>query len=98
METTGSITDLDTIGKADLNEKLHHFYGEAKPKHLEKRAKNMPNEHASVYHKNTGDHQFQLSPCVWLPETNPYVPSFSRLNPQLCCFCEIQYRVLCEIV
>lgn len=53
METTGSITDLDTIGKADLNEKLHHFYGEAKPKHLEKRAKNMPNEHASVYHKNT---------------------------------------------
>jgi hypothetical protein len=53
METTGSITDLDTIGKADLKEKLHHFYAEAKPKDPEKRTKNMPNEHASVYHKNT---------------------------------------------
>ena len=36
METTGSITDFDTIGKADLNEKLRHFYAEAKPKDPEK--------------------------------------------------------------
>lgn len=48
METTGSITDFDTIGKAELNEKLRHFYAEAKPKDPEKRAKNMPNEQASV--------------------------------------------------
>ena len=53
METTGSITDFDTIGKADLNEKLRHFYAEAKPKYPEKRAKHMPTEHENVYHKNT---------------------------------------------
>jgi hypothetical protein len=38
---------------AELNEKLRHFYAEAKPKNNEKRAKYMLDEHVQVYHKNT---------------------------------------------
>jgi hypothetical protein len=53
METSGSITDFNNIEKAELNEKLHHFYAKAKPKNIEKRAKSMLDEHAQVYHKNT---------------------------------------------
>ena len=53
METSGSITDFNNREKAELNEKLRHFYAEAKPKNNEKRAKYMLDEHAQVYHKNT---------------------------------------------
>ena len=53
METYGSITDLNNIEKAELNEKLRHFNAKAKPKNNEKRAKSMVDEHVQVYHKNT---------------------------------------------
>ena len=53
METSGSITEFNNIEKAELNEKLRHFYEEAKPKNIEKRTKSMLDEHAQVYHKNT---------------------------------------------
>jgi hypothetical protein len=53
METSGSITDFNNIEKPELNEKLRHFYAEAKSKNIEKRAKSMLDEHAQVYHKNT---------------------------------------------
>jgi hypothetical protein len=49
METSGSITDFNNIEKAELNEKLRHFYAEAKPKNNEKRAKSMLDEHVQVY-------------------------------------------------
>jgi hypothetical protein len=52
METSGSITDFNNIEKPELNEKLRHFYAEAKPKNIEKRVKSMLDEHAQVYHKN----------------------------------------------
>jgi hypothetical protein len=45
------ITLILTTEKAELNEKLRHFYAEAKPKIIEKRAKSMLDEHAQVYHK-----------------------------------------------
>ena len=53
METSGSITNFNNREKAELNEKLRHFYAEAKPKNNEKRAKYMLDEHAQVYHKTT---------------------------------------------
>jgi len=53
METSGSITDFNNTEKAEQNENLRHFYAEAKPKNIEKRAKSMLDEHAQTYHKNT---------------------------------------------
>ena len=53
METSGSITNFNNIEKAERNEKLHHFFAEAKPKTNEKRAKSMVDEHVQVYHNNT---------------------------------------------
>jgi hypothetical protein len=40
METSGSITDFNNIEKPELNEKLRHFYAEAKLKIL-KREQNL---------------------------------------------------------
>jgi hypothetical protein len=53
METSGSITNFNNIEKAERNEKLRHFYAEAKAKNNEKRGKSMLDEHVQVYHKNT---------------------------------------------
>ncbi|CAG2253459.1 KCTD1_15 [Mytilus edulis] len=53
LESSGGHTDFNTVTKVDLNNKLRHFYAEAKPKNTEKRAQSMPQEHAGVYHKNS---------------------------------------------
>jgi hypothetical protein len=44
METSGSITNFNNTEKAERNEKLRHFFAEAKPKNNEKRAKSMVDE------------------------------------------------------
>ncbi|CAC5388713.1 unnamed protein product [Mytilus coruscus] len=53
LESSGRHLDFNCVTKIDLNNKLRHFYAEAKPKITEKRAQSMPHERAGLYHKNT---------------------------------------------
>lgn len=53
LETSGDEVNFENVDQKNLNEKLRHFYAEAKPKNTEKRLKSMSIEHANVYHKNS---------------------------------------------
>ena len=52
-ESSGSETDFANVDAEELNSKLKKFYLEASPKDVGRRQKNMPEQQASEYHKNT---------------------------------------------
>ena len=45
--------DFKSITPNELTQKLRRLYAEAQPKHVERRSKILPQNHAQEYHKNT---------------------------------------------